>query len=119
MPSANETRPLGAAGANSSCVTADRPITKANGPGAQVQTTALSLEGIARRLGDDVVGVSILCPGPNRPPEDRSLLVTPTWVLLVNGEGVSEVAADGSDPKAANKRDAATAERLGLIKVVP
>jgi hypothetical protein len=46
----------------------------------------LTIEEAARLLGGDIVGpYRILCPGPGRPPEDRSLLVTfiPPYLRLV------------------------------------
>jgi hypothetical protein len=62
----------------------------------------------ARALGGEIVGDSVLCPGPGRLPDDRSLLVTPPGFT-----------ADGTEAEVANARDRRTAKRLGLIKVRP
>jgi hypothetical protein len=62
----------------------------------------------AKLLGGEIVGDSVLCPGPGRPPDDRSLLVTPP--------GYTE---DGMEAEVANARDRRTAKRLGLVKVRP
>jgi hypothetical protein len=62
----------------------------------------------AAALGGEIVGDSVLCPGPGRPPDDRSLLVTPPGFT-----------ADGTEAEVANARDRRTAKRLGLIKVRP
>jgi putative DNA primase/helicase len=37
--------------------------------------TGLSLRAIARRLGGEVCGQQVLCPGPNHGPKDRSLSI--------------------------------------------
>jgi hypothetical protein len=67
-----------------------------------------TLRRYAKLLGGEIVGDSVLCPGPGRPPDDRSLLVTPP--------GFTE---DGMEAEVANTRDRRTAERLGLFKVRP
>jgi hypothetical protein len=66
------------------------------------------LKSWAKLLGGEIVGDSVLCPGPGRPPDDRSLLVTPPGYT-----------ADGVEAEVANARDRRTAKRLGLIKVRP
>ena len=72
------------------------------------QLHSFTLRRYAKLLGDEIVGDSVLCPGPGRPPDDRSLLVTPPGFT-----------ADGTEAEVANARDRRTAKRLGLIKVRP
>ena len=69
---------------------------------------AFTLRHYAEQLGGEIVGDSVLCPGPGRPADDRSLLVTPPGFT-----------ADGTEAEVANARDRKTAKRLGLIKVRP
>ena len=66
------------------------------------------LQSWAKLLGGEIVGDSVLCPGPGRSPDDRSLLVTPPGFT-----------ADGTEAEVANARDRRTAKRLGLVKVRP
>jgi hypothetical protein len=66
------------------------------------------LKSWAKLLGGEIVGDSVLCPGPGRPPDDRSLIVTPPGFT-----------ADGTEAEVANARDRRTAKRLGLVKVRP
>lgn len=70
------------------------------------QLHTFTLRRYAKLLGGEIVGDSVLCPGPG--PEDRSLLVTPPGFT-----------ADGTEAEVANARDRRTAKRLGLIKVRP
>jgi hypothetical protein len=72
------------------------------------QLHSFTLLRYAKLLGGEIVGDSVLCPGPGRPPDDRSLLVTPPGFT-----------ADGTEAEVANARDRRTAKRLGLIKVRP
>lgn len=48
----------------------------------------MEIRELARRLGGDVAGWDrVRCPGPNRPPEDRSLLVKangPSFTMVSN-----------------------------------
>jgi hypothetical protein len=43
----------------------------------ETPVVVLPLGEVARRLGGEIIGPGrILCPGPSRPPDDRSLMVT-------------------------------------------
>jgi hypothetical protein len=59
---------------------------------AQIKVSAhgvtLTLGEAASRLGGEIIGpYRIRCPGPGRPPEDRSLMVTffPPYMRVVEG----------------------------------
>jgi hypothetical protein len=69
---------------------------------------SLTLRRYAKLLGGEIHGDSVICPGPGRGPDDRSLLVTPPGLTL-----------SGEPAEVANARDRASALASGKIKVRP
>jgi hypothetical protein len=69
---------------------------------------SLTLRRYAKLLGGEIYGDSVLCPGPGRGPDDRSLLVTPPGLTL-----------SWETAEAANARDRASALASGKIRVRP
>lgn len=72
------------------------------------QLHSLTLHRYAKLLGGEIHGDSVICPGPGRGPDDRSLVVTPPGLT-----------ASGETAEAANARDKASALASGKIRVCP